>query len=306
MDACKLLEDIWFWVCDFDMTLARTFDPSPNQIDVYQGYNLAIKYLFGSETFGLDPLQLIGGLQNRAPSEVIAALFEHKQELIEQAREIFNRQKDVLSDFVPIGKGVPLVWDDTQANWNPLRIISELLVRAKLIFLINEIGPAWPLPCNGLREFLQNFPTLKKKNQIKLQLAILSSGHEEFIKKVFTTWELPCPELIITDDDLRGLHFPDDPKKTVKPSPFLLDLVFRQWFKRQEYDLATIDLSHFLMAARQKTIYFGDDPQKDGQLAKNAGVRFGWYNPEQKHAANLGEHFCFTDWQQVPGLLGLA
>jgi len=307
MDISELVDKIWFWVMDFDNTLARTFDPSPKQIDVHSGYNLAIKFLFGKATLGEDPLAQIGGLQNRAPSEVIDALFKLMPDLKGQSKDVFDRFKDILNAYVPAGKGTPLIWDETQPNWDPLRLISELLVRAKLLFLINEIGPAWPLPCNGFKEFLQDFPKLKERSKRILQLAILSSGHDEFIKKAFLIWGLPCPELMITDDDLRVLHFPNEPKKTVKPSSYLLDLVHLQWLMQQGLKPETINLNQFLAMARKQTIYFGDDPIKDGQLAQNAGIPFGWFNPNGKSAQNLGEYdFIFGDWRQVPGILGLA
>jgi hypothetical protein len=311
MHLDKKLAQLWLCVLDFDGNIARTFDPSPNQMNVNHAYNLAIQYLFGAETFGHDPLALIGGLKNRAPSEIIGALFQLNRDLLLRCKKIFASQTEILKDFVPAGKGVPLIWDETQTYLNPQRLMAELLVRAKLLFLMKEINEYWPLPCTGFIDFIQALPRLEEKTKIKPVTAILSSGHDEFIHNVYKIWGIPQPELMITDDDLRTLNFPSEPERTVKPSPFLLDLVLVQWLAKQpECEPDNTNLTQFLAMAKKRTIYFGDDPIKDGLLAKNAGVIFGWFNPLGKTATDLGEHFVFSDWRQVPAiatdLLGLA
>jgi hypothetical protein len=223
-------------------------------------------------------------------------------------KTVFEQHQQLWDGQVPPGKGVPLVWDDQDPNWDPIGLAAEMLTRTKLSLLLQEIGPQWPLPCNGVLKFFQDLPELQVRNDIGQATAILSAGHDLFIQKTFEVWGIDCPELMVTDDDVRAAKY-----QLAKPDPGLLDLVHGQWLslvaERLEFrtqDLSKTSLQSFLKEARQTTIYFGDDPIKDGQLAKIAGVKFGWYNPDNKSTEGLGDHFSFTDWRHVPQLIGLA
>lgn len=259
-------------IIDFDGNAANTFTASPNGIGVKEAYEIAIHNIFGDT--GERLYRKIGSLQNRAPSELVADLFsaaKDSQELINHGKVFHENQNGNLSRFVPEGKGAGLTWNDSQ----PETTLAEMLVLRKLELLTAEIGPEWPKPFEGVLSFL------KQCEEKGIKVIILSSGHELFIKKVFQLWGVKAPEMI-TDDDLRG--------KTPylsKPNPALIEFVLKK-------------------APKCTPIYYlGDDPIKDGQLAINAGIPFGWFNPSrEKSSVALPENTIeFQNWKELPGLL---
>ncbi len=179
------------FVLDFDGNMARTFDPSPNKIGVNEAYCSAMENLFGNN--GKRAFQRAGGLQNRAPIELLKAVQE-------QGLEIIGSLEDA----------------------------AEKLVSAKLSILLGEISPAWPMPCLGYAEFNAELYQLRQ-NGSDIRLAILSSGHLAFIEKTLRMWESQWkhpvfwPDAILSDDDLR--HLPIPVEKKVKPSAFLFELI---------------------------------------------------------------------------------
>lgn len=241
-------------VLDFDGTMADTFRPSPHEIGVSEAYCLALNHLFGR--CGEKALLAAGGLQNRAPIELIAAL------------------------------------RDQGLSVNSLEDVAEELVTAKLAVLLGEICPAWPLPCRGYAEFNTEIKRFRQDGH-NIRLAILSSGHREFIEKTLCMWktqwegEVIWPDVIICDDDLRQLDMPMQDK--IKPSPFLFTLIREQM-------------------SEENFIYFGDCPEKDGRLAVAAGVPFGWFatadNKKIPSPEVTNSLFAkFADWRDLPKLL---
>lgn len=158
-------------------------------------------------------------------------------------------------------------------------VIAEDLVQAKLGYLLREIGPEWPKPCNGFVEF---YKVIEEMDGV--EIAILSSGHEEFIKKTFFAWGLDPPRIMLTDDDFRGYNPPLPLEKFSKPSPLLMDLIQQEWGGR-----------------RRHMIMFGDDPDKDGKLAKNAGIPFGLFPRQNFFFAE--NSFQFDDWREISAFL---
>lgn len=242
-------------VLDFDGTMADTFRPSPNEIGVSEAYCLAMESLFGD--CGKEAFQRAGGLQNRAPIELLKAVQ---------------------------GQGLQII--------GSLEDTVERLVGAKLLILLSEISPAWPLPCLGYSEFSTELYRLRQ-NGSNIRLAILSSGHLAFIEKTLHMWEkqwkcpIFWPDIIISDDGLR--HLPVPVEKKVKPAVFLFELVRKKMGKG-------------------KFIYFGDDPDKDGRLAVAAGVPFGWFaasgNTKTLSPEVSASLFAkFADWRDVISML---
>lgn len=237
---------------DFDGTCARTFDPSPNNIDVHVAYERAIVDTFGKAA--LLQYREEGGLNNRAPSEITASL-------------------------------------QPSADTEQQRADTEALISAKLGYLMGEIGvddsgTMWPKPVPGFLEFWQVLQSYRARTPI--DTAILSSGHTEFITKTFNLWQAPQPDIIVSDDTMRGLPEGCLARGAVKPDKLLMRVVQARWNQLRP-------ASHGLPAA-ECIFYAGDDVVKDGGLAKNSGVPFIHVPPEQPH----------TGWLRAWGILGLT
>ena len=290
-------------VLDFDQTCFDTFQENPKGIGVHKAYELAIKEIFGD--VGLKVFKDAGGLKNGAPEEIVDMILDDSSvSLFKNAEDCFDARNKTLKRLVPQGKGAPLEW--ISYNENLLRkTISELLVLIKMSLLYDEVGSKfpdgekWPQPCLGFLEFFHAIEELRKGG-IDIQIAILSSNHEKFIRKTFSIWDLSPPDIIVSDDDMRGRAYPETVDRRVKPSSFLFDLVHERWIGRgvlfSEY-ARHIELN---MESRKRMMYFGDDLNKDGGLAENAGVLFGLFDSDQKEGIlnNSEELFLFKDWSE--------
>ena len=96
--------------------------------------------------------------------------------------------------------GSPAANDEAYlASKNPLfqplagqPIYAEALVQFKLELLLKEIGQVgqdtcWPTPCDTVLDFVSS---LRMQGS---EVAIISSGHEMFIKRCFQMWNRPVP-----------------------------------------------------------------------------------------------------------------
>jgi len=315
----KSLEKIRFFFFDFDGNIAHTFLHVPNEEAniVVGAYSHALSMIWGKESYEL--LHSVNGLQNRAPGELIRAILEQaerefsggRQSLIAKAKVAFHEKfmgKPMnvrLSACVAQGKGFPWVWNDKK----PEQTITEFLVRAKLNTLLVKIGEHYPTPCPGFRHFYLKLKYYGQETGSAIVPGIISSGHEVFIQQTFATWKIECPSLLLTDDDLRGS--PEiDYVQAAKPNPMLVDMLYRLWLENQYSQLPARQFQEFKEAAKARTIYFGDDLNKDGGLAQKAGIRFGHFSPnhdpEKSDEAAGSDNFVFYDWRQVPGILGLV
>lgn len=263
---------------DFDNTVANTFAPSPSGMDVNKAYDVALERMFGEANI----LRAIGGLKNRAPTELVRDIVREHPRLLFAGLESYDIHRNRLAKVIARGKGVPLV---AVRNGNHETLFGELLVRLKLEILMDEVGPMWPRPFEGILELFDDLRKLGKS------LAIISSGHDPFIRKCFRVWGAPCAEIVLSDDDLRPLPGPLYQK--VKPSRMLVHYVL-------------------MMAAQARlnvkwsdVVYFGDDIAKDGELARNADIPFGWYNPTAQHSDALRRPVdrMVTSWHDVRALL---
>ncbi len=236
-------------VSDFDGTLAKTME-NPNGVGVIEAYEMAIDEIFGPEA--VEIYKKTGGLKNESPSEVIGRILT--EELILKAKKFFHGHQELF----------------TSLSWG-LSILPEMLTRVKLLFLMKEIDQNWPLPYPGVINFL------KQINRREIGFGIISSGHTQFISKVFSVWEIPLPKIIVTDDDFRTRE-DLSPAERIKPSRVLFDLLHARWAKDSGITHEA-KLVEFILKTREKMVYIGDDPKKDGELARQAGVPFLHFCP---------------------------
>ena len=218
-----------FLAVDFDGTVARTFEPSPNNIDVHSAHRIAVKKRFGQE--GLARYIADGGLGNRAPSEVVRSLVPH-------------------------------------APVDELAEMTERFIDDKLDVLLNEITCRWPRPVAGYFETRDAMKTSGDFDE-----AIISSGHVPFIVKTYETWGEEPPEYIVAEETIRNLASVMNITPPVKPHPALMEVAHQLW--RASYG------EHQPDSETSRTLYVGDDPVKDGELARNSGVDFVLVDPEK-------------------------
>lgn len=260
---------------DFDKTLAQTFEACPGGVGVELAYDMALRELFGeSELLGA-----VGGLKNRAPTELVRDILSTHNGLRRYAWQSYERKCEKLRDLLKKGLGLPLV---PISDSNEADVLGEMLVRLKLQILESQIGPEWPKPCDGALDGLERFAS---KN---IPIAIVSSGHEGFIQRCFSVWGALCPQILITDDFMRGQ--PISPEKKIKPSPVLI-----HYAMMRAYQLG------YRALVRSETVHVGDDYAKDGSLARNACIAFWWYASEgQPHDVQLQEDdVIFTHWREI-------
>ncbi|MEA1962786.1 MAG: hypothetical protein U9M94_00940 [Patescibacteria group bacterium] len=268
-------------VSDFDGTVANTFAKSPNGVNVDMAYEYAIKELFSKE--GLMAYQEIGGLQNKAPEELVSDILRQTDNvkiLNKNAEQCFLKHDKTLSRLVPKGKGSLLEQQLFTRGKESHRVMAEMLVLLKMSFLMSEIGvqhndnTCWPEPCHGFINFYKFLEELNKDNDLDIQFAILSSGHDIFIQKTFELWGIKIPQIMVTDDDMRGASYPKSIRRRVKPSSYLFDLIQSQWLNSFMQLHNSAQLIEQVLHYRDRMVYFGDDSAKDGELARNARVPF--------------------------------
>src|SRR3989338_3186708 len=282
---------------DFDNTIAQTFVPSPNNLGVLEVHDYVVKDIFGEKglTIYKNKLQ---GLQNRAPLELVHQLLtqECSETLKDCALEFLRTKADSLNGQVPKDKGIPL-----DLNLRPLdQVLTELFVRTKLLYLVSEVGQKfpdsriWPQPTNGFLEFWETVTTINSQSDFRIDTAIISSGHENFIRKTFSVWGIDCPNILVTDDDIRAKKYPQQLNRRVKPGVFPFALAHHEWLRMQALTDCHFDIN-YASAIRDRIVYFGDDPQKDGMLAENSGVSYGQFGSlAWQHLYN--NQFVFDDW----------
>lgn len=221
---------------DFDGTVAQTFEKSPNGIGVTETYLLAVESMFGVKA--IDQYLEAGGLRNRAPVEVV-------QELAPDATG------DELNQLVNQFNG------------------------AKLGVLLEEVGSlfpdgtVWSRPTAGYLDLRERVEEARSAGLLIDDL-VLSSGHESFIRKTYKAWSVGQPTHVVDEEAIRRQALSLPIRQLVKPSPVLMDVVHNTW--RQGYGLLAV--SDHSPSERDRIIYIGDDPAKDGELAKSSGIDF--------------------------------
>lgn len=175
----------------------------------------------------------IGGLQGREPGELVALL-----------------QKGSGRDGVSLG------------------VATEKFIQRKLFYLTPEISPEWPRLNAGVVELFQDV----SKGTLSVDIAIVSSGHDSFISRVFEVNRI-APKFLITSDILRRRGV----EGKYKPHPYQLAEAHRQWIKaRPNGELTSLGINGFTERGGLKgnIAYAGDDPVKDGQMAEAARIPF--------------------------------
>ena len=280
---------------DFDGSIAQTFKPGPFGISVKEAYERSIYDIFGGD--GLVTYEQLGGLKNRAVSELVHDLFSRNVGLTEMTRGFYEKNNNYLRGLVPEGKGFDLTWDPERVE----QIAGELLVRQKLSYLIGQIdvwenGSVWPEPCNGFRQFWRVLNEIKCEDGSCVSTGVVSSGHDLFIKRTFDVWDLPHPDFLVTEDDVRGrAELPDRIDLRVKPGPFPMMLAYERWRELQKRPFQNNEI-HTPLVDGDHIMYFGDDPHKDGEMAVRNGVYFGLFGSDHS------KFYSFRDWQQMTGI----
>lgn len=277
----------YLFASDFDETAFHTISkPSPYGMDVNRAYTLALDDIFLK--LGLGRWYTFSfGHQNHSPSEVIQLVLDNfgiRNDLLHNAKKFFDKSQGSWNNLIPECKDGNLVWN-TNA---PEQTITQMLVVQKLKYLLEDIGERdkegklWPQPCKGFMEFMDSVHSLKSHGY-PVDTAIISSGHEVFIKKALDLWRIPHPDILVTDDDIRPLRFPEDPAVKFKPGVFPLALAHFKWLSSQTR------IPNDREESRARILYVGDDPIKDGRMAS--------------HAKILGYRFPSTPWEAISDLL---
>lgn len=181
----------------------------------------------------------------------------------------------------------------------PVSGAIELFVAQKLGHLIPEISREWPKLYPGVKELF----CASNKGELPLEIAVVSSGHDEFIKRVFEVNGLPAPDIMVTSDILRARKQPD--RERYKPNPYQFAEAHRQWRikHRNGGDILENTIRYDVRDdLKSKIAYMGDDPVKDGGLAEQARVPYlhvPFTNPEFKPDGTRGQILV----ENVPALV---
>jgi hypothetical protein len=282
---------------DFDGNMGDTFTPSPDGVGVEENYIDTLGQIFGPDILAT---YLEQGLDNRAPSEVICDLAAIHPDVTQKAKAHLEQNLETLSAVMPRTVGKLATWDTT-----PRVAATEVYIRQDLINSLHHIGlpledgRLWPLPCTGFDSFWRAIQDINEANdRFNLTTSVISSGYDEYIDKVFrVAWELPSPDIWVTDDFTRSRPHPVDHLRRVKPAPLGIALAHHAWLKKngltgKDFDL--ISARH----SKQRMAYFGDGAEKDGQMAARARVGFGLFNATTKGIVN-GQYTEFGDWRDL-------
>ncbi|MEK7518172.1 MAG: hypothetical protein AAB583_06545, partial [Patescibacteria group bacterium] len=262
-------------VSDFDETLFHTTTvDSPGKMNVRRAYELAIADIFGED--GEYAFKEVTGLHGRTPSELVHDILEWGRNvnspLIKHAINFYLRERSNVAVFIPEAKNGSLIWNDQ----NPESTITQMLVGRKLSYLLDEIGQdwtgeMWPRPTKGALEFIRSLVTLRQEG-LPLDFAVLSSGHELFIRKSFAVWDLPQPEILVTEDDIRPRKYPEEQETKFKPGPFPIALVHFKWLRRQNVSSDNPSFMTDAMESKKRILCIGDDPRRDSGMAHRANL----------------------------------
>jgi len=250
---------------DFDNTVARTFEPSPNGLGVTQVCSMSIQEMFGSRVF--KSFEDSGGLQNRAPAEVIRQL-------------------------APDAEGI-----------EHDRLVDEFISK-KLEIIMGEIGKSlpdgalWPRPTAGYLELCKAIQGARARGSL-IDEAIISSGHEPFIQEVYSVWGIQQPGIVIaTETTQRAAQDLElSSESLVKPASILIQMARTAW--ALDYDVMTNPAAGLSSDEQRRITYVGDDLNKDAGLAKNSGVAFEHINPNDPTSS-------WATWQRLADKFALG
>lgn len=262
-------------VSDFDDTLFRTSEPSPTGMTVQKAYIQSFDDIFGKGTGEL--FFSINGFHGEGPSQIIKTLLNTRgQSLIDNASQVHREQNGNFPRIIPESQDGKIKWH----NERPEMTLTPMLIIQKLSYLLREIGTLnkngkpWPLPCEGVLDFFQSLDSLKKEG-VPIDFAIVSSGHESFIKRVLDAWNLPQPDILVTEDDLRLREFPKEAEIKFKPGVFPVALAHFAWLRNQGLTFS----KEIGLNTRTRIMHIGDTPTKDLVMADRAGIASNFLYP---------------------------
>lgn len=267
---------------DFDGTLFDTSKPSPSGMTVERAYIQSLDDLFG---IGVgNRFFSANGFHGESPSQIVQNVLNMRdQSLVNNAKQIHQNHNGNFPRIIPESQDGIVNWD----NENPHTALTSMLVIKKLGYLLQEIGTRdqndnpWPLPCDGALDFLRTLQSLREEGA-PIDLAIISSGHESFIKKALETWNIAQPDILVTEDNVRLKPFPQDVERKFKPGIFPFALAHFQWLRDQGLPVSKETGSE----TRTRIMHIGDTPAKDLVMANRAGIRSNFLFPD-------------TSWQSI-------
>lgn len=265
---------------DFDDTLFRTSDLSPNGINVAKGYELALDDIFG-KGIGEGYLRCFP-LESKAPIEIVNHLLavSNREDLLSRAR-LFHLSDPLRIYPIPEAGVYGIPWNEE----NPEETITSLLVARKLHHLLGEVGKElkntkWPAFCEEATPQLLTLVEDLKTRGFPIEQGIVSSGHESFIRKTLEEHGVSFTGILVTDDDIRTRKYPTEIERRVKPGQLPLALAHLAWLRRRRNNIPPIFSDNYLTEgknSKSRILYFGDSHSKDGEMAKDAGVPFCLY-----------------------------
>lgn len=243
---------------DYDGTVSLTSEGGPGIKTVNEGYAIGIDEKFGPKA--ADRFIEGGGHNHRTVPEIV---------------------KDIAPDL---------------SNVEVERIAQEI-TEIKLAVLCDQIGTSlpgggtWPRFTDGFAEAWTSIYENRSEERV-VDTAVLSAGHKSFILATFDEKGLPHPDIFISDEELIEMGFGGfGPELRAKPSPLMMFVAEDIW-RRKNGLLLPLN-----PAERYKQIkYIGDDPSKDHNFAKNAGVDFEILDPAYSRAT----------WQRFAAWTGLG
>ncbi len=246
---------------DFDGTLAASMVDSPRGMNVKVACERTIQDIFGPEGSRVYNEKL-GGLQNREPKELMSEMLSELGMSHISAREA-----------------------------------AELFVAQKLQHLIPEISKDWPRFYPGVVDFFKDV----QDGRYPIEIAIVSSGHDDFINRAFEVNGINAPTNMVTSDAIRGRNQPDRP--LYKPNPYQLAVVHKRWLGRGVEFMSSkyLDGDH----GKNRIAYVGDDPVRDGGLAEISLVPFIHMNADgQDFVPNVDRgQVGIQDFNDLRGIL---
>lgn len=276
---------------DFDGTLFNTAYSDSKIIGVHEAYQMAFEIMVGQGS--RDDYDIISSIANGdAPSEMINKLLKRNREhFLNKAREVYESGTiNYLGYLLPECKNQQFVWNDS----NPEATMSQMLIGIKLKILLDQIGKRteknkiWPTPCEDSLIFLQTIQQLKQE-EVPIDLAVISSGHENFITLTFAIWKAPQPDILVTEDDIRPRRYPIEEERRFKPGQFPLALAHHKWLRQQGLNGDNRSFVSNAAESKKRMMYIGDDLYKDTLMAYNGNV-VGYLHPQ-------------TPWQTIAEML---
>ena len=232
---------------DFDGTIADTFeqDSARDIFGVDEAYRVAVEETLPDDKDALKRYEDQGEHRNRTPAEIIESLVPDRSQ---------KEQK----------------------------VLTGKLIVAKLDVLEGQIGKPlsdgalWPRPQPGFIEYSDTVSKINASGEY-IDQAIISAGHASFIEKCLDLYGVSRPEIMITDETIRGLNSRLSSEKLTKPeiAPFMLAKF--QWLLLYGLTEAPKGLAPHV---NNRISLIGDSEPKDGGLARNAGIEFFHVNPK--------------------------